>query len=160
MTTYDTAAAASAPATGPVRARLQPHLTGVYTGAYETLELRSGDEVVGVCVLPRDAAYDVVSRLEDTPATVTAVDQLIAGQVRHVLETDYRGTDDVPDNWTTDLIMLIRDAPEEEQRRLGRIYPAYMVAIAIGTGPGGLEALRRWHAGLPPAVAPDTYQDS
>lgn len=150
-------AAATPPQHLPVRARLQPHLTGVYTGPYETVEFQCGDQQAAYCVLPREAAYDLVSRLEDTPPTLATVDRRTAGHVRVVLDDDYRGgATDTPSNWTTDLIMLIKGAQEEDRRRLGRAFPAYAVAVAIATGPGGIETLRRWHETLPdPDPDPD-----
>lgn len=139
---------------GVVRARLCPPSTD-YTPAEETLEFFDAHRVYGVLFLPRDAAHDVVSRLEDVPASITHVDRRTAGHVRYVLDLDYKAEADRPPPWLGDLIMLISTAPEEERRRLGRIYPPYVVAAAIGTGPGGIEALRRWHESLP-ADLPDT----
>lgn len=156
------AAACLPPALSPVRARLA-NPDKPPAGPEEVIEVYAAtppgspkhENVYGLLILPRDAAYDVISRLEDAPASINAIDRRIAGQVRWVLDLDYRSDADRPEEWVHDLIVLMTRLPEEEQRRLGRIYPAYTVAVAIGTGPGGLEALRRWHESLP-ADEPDT----
>ncbi|MFF0867656.1 hypothetical protein ACFYUV_38245 [Nonomuraea sp. NPDC003560] len=151
-------APATTPALGPVRARLAYRRRPPADGLPETVEFYAttdtGSEFrYGFLFLPRDAAYDVISRLEDIPATISTVDRRTAGHVRWLLDEDYSDPADEPTEFVLDLISLIMRAGEEDRRRLGRTYPAYVVAVAIATGSEGVDALRRWHESLPPAPA-------
>ncbi len=147
--TYSTAPTATVtPMPGPVRARIRPHLTGAYTGPSETLEFYDTEEIRGYLVLPREAAYDVVSRLQDVPPTLSVLTAQIVGQVRYVLDPDYRDEADEPPTWDCDLILLIHGGDDEHRRRLGRVYPAHVTAVVIGTAVDGLAALRRMHETL------------
>lgn len=151
MIMTDAYSAPEAAALGPVRARLQPHLTALSTGPHEVVEFYTAAVAnLGVVVLPRDAAYDVVSRLEDTAAaaSLNLITSRVAGHVRWWLHKADRDPADEPDDWTGLLIELIKDADEEQRRRLGRIYPDYVVCVAIATAPEGLQALRQLHQEL------------
>jgi hypothetical protein len=148
---------ASQLATQPVRAQLIPSL---YTPKAEMVELLIGDERCGIVTLPREAAYDLISRLEDTPASLTLITPSVASDVRCVLDINYRpGVE--PGDWLRDLIILIASADEDQRRLLGRAYPAYVVSVSIATGPGGLDALRALHEELlkaTPTAAPRAAQ--
>lgn len=148
--TYAPRAAALPPAPGPVRARFLHPERALNPELDEVLQFHAGPEVYGLLILPRDAAYDVISRLQEAPTGLPIGQRQAAGHVRYVLQLDYRNEADAPPEWIMNLIELIRSVNEEERRRLGRIYAAYVVAVAIGTGPGGLEALQHWHERLPP----------
>jgi hypothetical protein len=141
----------------PVRAQLIPSL---YTPEAEMVELLIGGERCGIVTLPREAAYDLISRLEDTPASLTLITPSVASDVRCVLDITYRPGIE-PGDWLRDLIILIASADEDQRRLLGRAYPAYVVAVAIGVGPGGLDALRALHEELlksTSAAAPSAAQ--
>ncbi|GAA4933876.1 hypothetical protein HD597_010054 [Nonomuraea thailandensis] len=160
MTTTYSSPATAPDALAPVRARL---LFPLAPSARETVQFydqAGGDH--GYIFLPHDQAYDLISRLQDIPVAIHKVDRSVAGHVRHMLDDDYRNPDDEPDNWTVDLIGLIADASEQERSRLARIYGAYVVAWEIGTGPGGVTALAKWHEALTdqsPAETPAASSD-
>jgi hypothetical protein len=130
----------------PARARLVPS-RGSYTPKVELVQFFHGQKECGIVTLPRDAAYELISRLEDTPPTLTLITAEVAEHVRYVLDRGFR-RDTEPDPWVSDLILLIESADEDRRRLLGRAYPAYVVAVAIATGPGGLEALQALHEEL------------
>ncbi|MEV0306461.1 hypothetical protein [Nonomuraea fuscirosea] len=127
----------------PVRARLLPHAS--YTPSTETVQFYSHDLVFGYVFLPPTAAYDVIHRLEETPEPLHALTAEVIGHVRHVLDSSYRNESDQPSQWTRDLINLIRTGHEEQRRQIGCGYRAYVCAVTIAVGPGGLEQLRLMH---------------
>ncbi|MFB4285669.1 hypothetical protein ACBJ59_61155 [Nonomuraea sp. MTCD27] len=141
--TYAIAPAAYAPP-APVQARLAPHPT-TYRPLQETVVFEAGEEVYGYVFLPAAAAHDLVHRLEDTPATLSMLTAEVAGHVRYVLDREHTDSSDEPDQWVFDLITLIHNGTDEQRRRIGRGYAAYVWAVAIATGPDGLTQLRHLH---------------
>lgn len=139
----DTYSASSAAPLG-VRAEIQPSRYGTVF-PHEIVQFYNGDQPCGVATVPRDLAYDLVSRLQDTPPALSLLTAEVAGHVRHVLERGYDNADDKPDDWTLSLITLIESGNAQQRHRVGLVYPAYVWAVAIGTGPDGLERLRHLH---------------
>ena len=153
-TTY-AAPAAAVPGPPIVRARLHTTLTS-YRRESEIVRFFLGDQAVGLAVLPPDAAYDLISRLEDIPPSVSLITPRVAGHVRYALEHDYNEPCDEPPDWIFSLILLIHGADPDQRRRLTRSYPDYCVCVAVATNTAdGLEVLRDLHeqlvASAPPA---------
>lgn len=106
------------------------------------------EKYFGLVVLPSAAAFDLVHRLADVPSPLREMTAELVGHVRWWLDTPYRhsaGPEQEPSAWTCELIELIRTAEEEPRRLIGLGYCAYTTAVAIATGPGGLDELRRLH---------------
>lgn len=141
------AAPAAAARTLSVRARLHNGPTS-YVHTNEIVEFYSGSETYGILVLPREAAYDLISRLEDTPASTNLITPQVAAHVRYALDHDYNDEGADPGGWIFNLIALIHAADDEQRRRIGRVFPDYTVAVAIATGPGGMQALASLHEQL------------
>ncbi|MCK2214256.1 hypothetical protein MF672_010705 [Actinomadura sp. ATCC 31491] len=149
--TYSTTPApAVPPSRGPIRARIRPHLTDIPAGPAETIEFFFDDDpdYRSYLVLPRDAAYDVVSRMQDVPPSLSLMTAEIVGHVRYVLDTAYRDEADEPPALIADLILFIAAADDEHRRRIGRGYPAHVTAVVIGTATDGLAELRHLHETL------------
>lgn len=147
MTTYAQPADQPQALTPRVTARLQPSL-GIYTPPNEIVQLWYAGQLVGIATVPRQAAHDLVTRLEDAPARLGVLTPEIVGHVRHQLDSTHTAEVDRPTAWISCLIMLIQDATEEQRRQIGLSYAAYTAAVRIATASGGLDELRHLHETL------------
>ena len=153
----NTYAAPAAAVPGAIQARLYVAPHGNVNGD-EIVEFYLGETRCGVVTAPPQAAYDLVTRLEDTPATLNLITPAVAGHVRWWLDDEYTSDADEPDEWTIELIELIKNADEERRRHLGRSYAGYVVTVAIATAPEGLDRLRHLHHELTAVGARTTAQ--
>ncbi|WP_219512876.1 hypothetical protein [Nonomuraea ceibae] len=140
-----TAYASTLPArTSGLRADLAP----AGPAGFELVRIYVDDTYHGLIVLPPAAAYDLVHRLVDAPPSLIEMTADVLGHVRWWLDSAYRadaGAEEEPDEWTCELIELIRTADLAQRDLLAPGCHAYVTAVTIATGPDGLGELRRLH---------------